>query len=105
MTKNLNNRALLIRKETLPNYFKLIFLSKKNKEYFLTLHKDRINIYQQLEENNYYFYQRKKGQKYYFITSINKQITAEQQELVNKRNTELKLSFIQQITKGLKNKN
>lgn len=40
--------------------------------------------------------------KYSFITSINQPITTEQQELINKRNTELKLTFIQQIAKDLK---
>jgi hypothetical protein len=103
MTENsLSNRALLTRKEVLPNYFKLTFSSKTGKEYFLTLHKDKKNIYQQLTENQYYYYQRKKGWKYDFITSINQPITTEQQELINKRNTELKLSFIQQIAKDLK---
>jgi hypothetical protein len=58
---SLNNRALLIRKEDLPNYFKLTFSSKSGKEYFLTLHKDKKNIYHQLTENQYYYYQRKKG--------------------------------------------
>lgn len=103
MTENsLNNKALLIRKEDLPNYFKLTFSSKSGKEYFLTLHKDKKNIYHQLTENQYYYYQRKKGWKYDFITSIDQSITTEQQELINRRNTELKLSFIQQITKDLK---
>jgi hypothetical protein len=102
MTKELSNRALLIRKEDLPKYFKLTFISKSGKEYFLTLHKDKKNIYQQLAENQYYFYQRKKGLKYSFITSINQPITTEEQELINKRNTELKLTFIQQIAKDLK---
>lgn len=103
MTENsLSNRALLIRKETLPNYFKLTFISKSGKEYFLTLHKDKKSIYHQLVVNQYYFYQRKKGLKYSFIISINQPITTEQQKLINKRNTELKLSFIQQITKDLK---
>src|SRR6266480_8038193 len=99
---SLSNRALLIRKEILPNYFKLTFSSKTGKEYFLTLHKDKKNIYHQLAVNQYYNYQRKRGLKYCFITSINQPITTEQQELINKRNTELKLSFIQQITKDLK---
>ena len=102
MTNKLSNRALLIRKEILPNYFKLTFVSKSDKEYFLTLHKDKKRIYQQLTVNQYYYYQRKKGLKYCFITSINQPITTEQQELINKRNNELKLSFIQQITKDLK---
>jgi len=103
MTENsLSNRALLIRKEILPNYFKLTFSSKTGKEYFLTLHKDKKNIYHQLTENHYYHYQRKKGWKYDFITSINQPTTTKQQELINKRNTELKLSFIQQIAKDLK---
>lgn len=102
MSNELNNRALLIRKEDLPKYFKLTFSSKTGKEYFLTLHKDKKGIYQQLAVNQYYFYQRKKGLKYSFITSINQPITTEQQELINKRNTELKLSFIQQIAKDLK---
>jgi len=99
---SLSNRALLIRKEILPNYFKLTFSSKTGKEYFLTLHKDKKNIYHQLAVNQYYNYQRKRGLKYCFITSINQPITTAQQELINKRNTELKLSFIQQITKDLK---
>ncbi len=98
---SLSNRALLIRKEALK-HFKLTFISKSGKEYFLTLHRDKKGIYQQLAVNQYYFYQRKKGLKYSFITSINQPITTEQQELINKRNTELKLSFIQQITKDLK---
>lgn len=102
MIDSLSNRALLIRKEILPNYFKLTFVSKSGKEYFLTLHKDKKNIYHQLSENQYYYYQRKKGLKYCFITSINQPITTEQQELINKRNAELKLSFIQQITNDLK---
>jgi hypothetical protein len=102
MSNELSNRALLIRKEILPNYFKLTFASKSGKEYFLTLHRDKKGIYQQLAVNQYYFYQRKKGLKYCFITSINQPITTEQQELINKRNTELKLSFIQQIAKDLK---
>ena len=102
MTNKLSNRALLIRKEILPNYFKLTFVSKSGKEYFLTLHKDKKEIYHQLVVNQYYYYQRKKGLKYCFITSINQPITTEQKELINKRNTELKLSFIQQIAKDLK---
>jgi hypothetical protein len=104
MANQPSTRAFLIRKETLPNYFKLTFSSKTGKEYFLTLHRDKQDIYQQLATNNYYFYQSKKGTKYYFITSINQPITAEQQELINQRNTELKFSFIQQIVKGLKKK-
>jgi hypothetical protein len=59
--QNLSNKAFLIRKETLPNYFKLTFSSKNGKEYFLTLHKDKKNIYNQLTEKHYYYYQRKKG--------------------------------------------
>ena len=102
MTNNLSNRALLIRKEDLPKYFKLTFSSKTGKEYFLTLHKDKKGIYHQLAVNQYYYYQRKKGWKYDFITSINQPITTEQQELINNRNTGLKLSFIQQIAKDLK---
>lgn len=98
---NLSNRALLIRKEALK-HFKLTFISKSGKEYFLTLHRDKEGIYHQLAVNQYYYYQRKKGLKYSFITSINQPITTEQQELINKRNTELKLSFIQQISKDLK---
>lgn len=43
----------------------------------------------------------KKGLKYCFITSINQPITTEQQEFINKRNKELKLSFVQQIFKNL----
>jgi len=101
MSNELSNRALLIRKEELK-HFKLTFISKSGKEYFLTLHRDKKGIYQQLAVNQYYFYQRKKGLKYSFITSINQPITTEQQELINKRNTELRLSFIQQITKDLK---
>jgi hypothetical protein len=99
---SLSNRALLIRKEVLNQHFKLTFSSKTGKEYFLILHGDRKGIYHQLTENQYYYYQRKKGWKYDFITSINQPITTEQQELINKRNTELKLSFIQQIAKDLK---
>ena len=102
MTNNLSNRALLIRKEVLPQYFKLTFSSKSGKEYFLTLHKDKKGTYHQLAVNQYYYYQRKKGWKYDFITSINQPITTEQKEIINKRNTELKLSFIQQIAKDLK---
>ena len=102
MTNELSNRALLIKKEILPNYFKLTFSSKSGKEYFLTLHGDKKGIYQQLVVNQYYYYQRKKGLKYSFITSINQPITTEQQELINKWNTELKLSFIQQVAKDLK---
>jgi len=103
MTKsNLSNRALLIRKEFLNPHFKLIFSSKSGKEYFLILHGDKKCIYHQLAINQYYNYQRKKGLKYCFITSINQPITTEQQEFINKRNTELKLSFIQQIAKDLK---
>jgi hypothetical protein len=102
MVKELSNRALLIRKEILNQHFKLTFSSKTGKEYFLILHGDKKGTYQQLAENQYYYYQRKKGLKYCFITSINQPITTEQQELINKRNTELKLSFIQQIAKDLK---
>jgi hypothetical protein len=102
MTENsLSNRALLIKKEVLNQHFKLTFSSKTGKEYFLILHGDKKGIYQQLAVNQYYFYQRKKGTKYSFITSINQPITTEQQELINKRNTELKLTFIQQIAKDL----
>src|SRR6266480_2034030 len=99
---NLSNRALLIRKEVLNQHFKLTFVSKSGKEYFLILHGDKKGTYQQLIENQYYNYQRKKGLKYCFITSINQPITTEQQEFINKRNNELKLSFIQQIAKDLK---
>ena len=102
MTNNLSNRALLIRKEVLNQHFKLTFVSKSDKEYFLILHGDKKGIYQQLTVNQYYYYQRKKGLKYCFITSINQPITTEQKEIINKRNTELKLSFIQQIAKDLK---
>ena len=102
MTNNLSNRALLIRKEVLNQHFKLTFVSKSDKEYFLILHGDKKGIYQQLTVNQYYYYQRKKGWKYDFITSINQPITTEQKEIINKRNTELKLSFIQQIAKDLK---
>jgi hypothetical protein len=102
MTNELSNRALLIRKEVLNQHFKLTFSSKTGKEYFLILHGDKEGIYQQLAVNQYYYYQRKKGLKYSFITSINQPITTEQQELINKRNTELKLSFIQQIARDLK---
>ena len=99
---NLSNRALLIRKEFLNPHFKLIFSSKSGKEYFLILHGDKKGIYHQLAINQYYYYQRKKGLKYCFITSINQPITTEQQEFINKQNSELKLSFIQQIAKDLK---
>ena len=102
MINELSNKALLIKKEILNQHFKLTFSSKAGKEYFLILHGDKKSIYDQLSVNQYYYYQRKKGWKYCFITSINQQITIEQQELINKRNTELKLSFIQQITKDLK---
>jgi ABC-type uncharacterized transport system substrate-binding protein len=105
MTEQVSNRAFLIKKEVLNRHFKLTFSSKTGKEYFLILHGDKKDIYQQLAENHYYYYQRKKGLKYYFIISINQPITTEQQELINKRNTELKFSFIQQIAKDLKKKN
>ena len=99
---SLSNRALLIKKEVLNQHFKLTFSSKTGKEYFLILHGDKKGLNRQLTENQYYYYQRKKGSKYSFITSINQPITTEQQELINKRNTELKLSFIQQLSKDLK---
>lgn len=105
MANELSNKALLIRKEVLNQHFKLTFSSKTGKEYFLILHGDKKNIYHQLTVNQYYNYQRKRGLKYFFITFINQPITTEQQELINKRNTELKLSFIQQITKDLKKGN
>lgn len=81
-------------------------MSKNHQEFFLLLHEDKRNIYEQLAKNNYYFYQRTKGKKYSFITFISKnlelKITKEQQENINKRNQELKLVFIQQIAKDLK---
>jgi hypothetical protein len=105
---NLSNKAFLIRKEKLKRNFKLTFASKNGKEYFLILHEDKKNIYNQLSEKHYYYYQRKRGLKYSFITFINCysewEITPAQQETINKRNQELKTIFINQITQGLKKK-
>jgi hypothetical protein len=107
---NLSNKALLIRKEKLKvKNFKLTFVSKNGKEYFLILHEDKKNIYNQLSEKHYYYYQRRKGLKYSFITFIScyaeVEITSEQRETINKRNQELKITFIQQIVQDLKQKN
>jgi len=51
----MNNKATLIRKEVLPNNFKLIFKDQE-KEYFLFLHEEHKEIYSQLELNQEYFY-------------------------------------------------
>ena len=48
--------ATLIKKEPLPNNFKLIFRNEAGKECFLILHEDKREIYNQLEINKDYFY-------------------------------------------------
>jgi len=49
------NKATLIRKEVLPNNFKLIFKNLESTQ-FLILHKSKKEIYNQLELNQEYFY-------------------------------------------------
>ena len=56
------NKATLIKKELLPNNFKLTFKNSESIQ-FLILHKEHKKIYSQLELNQEYFYTWKKGKK------------------------------------------
>jgi len=58
-------KSTLIKKETLPNNFKLTFKNQIGKEYFLILHGNQKEIYNHLELNQDYFYTWKKGNKNY----------------------------------------
>jgi len=49
------NKATLIKKELLPNNFKLTFKNQENTQ-FLILHEEHKEIYSQLELNQEYFY-------------------------------------------------
>jgi len=101
----MNNKATLIKKELLPNNFKLIFKDQE-KEYFLFLHEEHKQLYSQLEINQEYFYTWKKGKRNYcFINpySIRKN-TKKIEPLIDKqeKTTPQKNFFIQQLIKDLK---
>jgi len=103
------NKATLIRKEVLPNNFKLIFKNLESTQ-FLILHKSKKEIYNQLELNQEYFYTWKKGKKNYcFINpySIKKDIKKTEQPIKHQKQTTTPQLpqqgfFIQQLIKDLK---
>lgn len=98
------NKATLIKKELLPNNFKLTFKNSESVQ-FLVLHKNKKKIYEQLELNQEYFYTWKRGKKdYCFINpcSIKKNIektehTIDQHSIIPQQSF-----FIQQLIKDLK---
>jgi hypothetical protein len=99
------NKSTLIKKEPLPNNFKLTFKSLEN-VYFLFLHKSKREIYEQLELNQEYFYTWKKGKKNYcFINPYSiKKDTKNTEQLIKTQEqiTPQKNFFTQQLIKDLK---
>lgn len=99
------NKAILTKKELLPNNFKLTFKSSESTQ-FLILHEEHKEIYNQLELNEEYFYTWKKGKRNYcFINpySIKKSIEKTEQLAENQRQIiPQKGLFTQQIIKDLK---
>lgn len=100
------NKATLIKKELLPNNFKLTFKNSESIQ-FLILHKEHKKIYSQLELNQEYFYTWKKGKKNYcFINpySIKKDIKKTEQLIKKQEKTTIpqKNFFVQQLIKDLK---
>lgn len=97
------NKAILIRKELLPNNFKLIFKSSENAQ-FLILHKEHKKTYNQLEINQEYFYTWKKGKKNYcFINPYSiKKNTKKNEQTSKKQQPETPRFFVQQLIKDLK---
>ena len=95
------NKATLIKKELLPNNFKLTFKDQGNTQ-FLILHEEHKEIYSQLELNQEYFYTWKKGNKNYcFVNpySIKKSTEKAEQE---KPKSPQKGFFTQQLIKDLR---
>jgi len=100
------DKAILIKKELLPNNFKLIFKDRE-KKYFLFLHEKHKELYSQLELNQEYFYTWKKGKRNYcFINpySIKKNTKETEQSIIDKQSKAAlqKSFFIQQLIKDLK---
>jgi hypothetical protein len=106
------NKATLIKKEILPNNFKLTFESQENTQ-FLILHEEHKELYNRLELNKEYFYTWKKGKKNYcFINphSIKKNTKKIDNSATERPNQEQpktpqKDFFIQQLIRDLKLKN
>ena len=102
------NKATLIRKEVLPNNFKLIFKSLENTQ-FLILHEEHKEIYSELEINQEYIYAWKKGKKNYcFINPYSiKKSTEKTEQLIKNQKQAIpqKNFFIQQLIKDLKLRN
>lgn len=98
------NKATLIKKELLPNNFKLTFKNSESVQ-FLILHKNKKKIYEQLELNQEYFYTWKRGNKdYCFINpcSIKKNIEKTEHMIEQHSIIPQKSFFIQQLIKDLK---
>ena len=94
------NKATLIKKELLPNNFKLTFKNSESVR-FLILHEEHKELYSQLELNQEYFYTWKKGKRNYcFINPYSiRKITKETEQSIA---TPQKNFFIQQLIKDLK---
>ncbi|KLL02746.1 MAG: hypothetical protein MRERV_72c001 [Mycoplasmataceae bacterium RV_VA103A] len=102
------NKATLIKKEILPNNFKLTFKNQTNTQ-FLILHEEHKELYTQLELNQEYFYIWKKGKKNYGFLNPHsiKKNTKETSNLIEKPSKEqIKTPpqgfFIQHLIKDLR---
>ena len=99
------NKATLIKKELLPNNFKLSFKNQGSIQ-FLILHEEHKEIYSQLELGQEYFYTWKKGKKNYcFINPYSIKKNIKKMEYFTKgqgQTTPQKGFFIQQLIKDLK---
>ncbi len=91
------NKATLIKKELLPNNFKLTFKNQENTQ-FLILHEEHKEIYSQLELNQEYFYTWKKGNKNYCFVNPYSIRKAEQDQPKSPQ----KGFFTQQLIKDLR---
>ncbi|KLL02743.1 MAG: hypothetical protein MRECE_48c006 [Mycoplasmataceae bacterium CE_OT135] len=102
------NKATLIKKELLPNNFKLTFKNQGDTQ-FLILHEEHKELYSQLELNQEYFYTWKKGNKNYcFINPHSIRKNNEKTEHLTEKlgqerqNNPQKGFFVQQLIKDLK---
>jgi len=103
------NKATLIKKQLLPNNFKLTFKNQENAQ-FLILHEEHKELYNQLELNQEYLYTWKRGRNnYLFINpySIKKNNNKTKDLIIKKLDQEQTKTpresfFIQELTKSLK---
>ena len=99
------NKATLIKKELLPNNFKLSFKNQGSIQ-FLILHEEHKEIYSKLELDQEYFYTWKKGKKNYcFINPYSIKKNIKKMEYFAKGQGQTipqKGFFIQQLIKDLK---